>query len=47
MVTVTVEYLFSNMKYHWLVVQEHSIVIKAYSQVRLAFGYATVDTVIA
>ena len=39
---MTVRYLFSNKKYHGLVVQEHSMVMKAHSQVCRPFGYATV-----
>ena len=42
MVTITVRYLVSNKGYHGLVVREHRMVMKAHSQVRLAFGYAPV-----
>ena len=47
MVTLTVEYLVSNMPYHGLVVQERSMVMKAHSQVCLAFGYITIVAVFA
>ena len=38
-VTISVEYLVSIKQYDGLVVQEHSMVMKAQSQVCLAFGY--------
>ena len=41
---MTIRYRVSNKKYRGLVVQERSMVMKAHSQVCLAFGYATVVT---